>query len=239
MRVRRLLLILAAGLLAGGCSVQGVSIGPAAVEQTGGDVRTATTTNSHDGPVSRVEIVSDAGDVDLHAGAAAGARVGRTARWTGPEPEVTEALDGDVLRITVHCPSPAETCSVGLAVEVPAATATRVQLGAGSIAVTGLTGAHSLSTAAGSVAGTGLGAEKTSARAAAGDVDLTFSGAPAQVEAESTAGNVTVLVPVGPVYRVDARTTVGRVDVRVADDPGADAVITARSTTGDVTVAHA
>jgi DUF4097 and DUF4098 domain-containing protein YvlB len=59
------------------------------------------------------------------------------------------------------------------------------------------------------------------------------------VEAESTAGNVTVLVPVGPVYRVDAGTTVGRVDVRVADDPGADAVITAHSTTGDVTVAHA
>jgi hypothetical protein len=238
MRVRRPLLLLAAGLLAGGCSVQGVSTGPAAAEQTGGNVTTAKTTNSYDGPVSRVEIESDAGDVDLHAGATAGATADRTARWTGPEPEVTETLDAGVLQITVNCPSPSETCSVDLAVAVPAATATRAQLGAGDIAVAGLTGAHSLSTASGSVSGTGLGAEDTSARTAAGDVDLTFSGAPSQVEAESTAGDVTILVPVGPAYRVDARTTVGHVDVQVADDPGADAVITVRSTAGDVTVAH-
>jgi hypothetical protein len=77
-----------------------------------------------------------------------------------------------------------------------------------------------------------------SAHSTAGDVELTFTAPPSAVIAESTAGDVGVLVPIGPVYRVDAGTTAGSVEVGVADDPGADATISAHSTAGDVRVAH-
>ena len=60
-----------------------------------------------------------------------------------------------------------------------------------------------------------------SAHSTAGDVELTFTAPPSAVVAESTAGDVGVLVPIGPVYRVDAGTTAGSVEVGVADDPGA------------------
>ncbi|MCW0215371.1 MAG: DUF4097 domain-containing protein [Pseudonocardia sp.] len=245
MTARRLLLLTLGLLLVAGCSVQGLSVGSASGSRDGsrngeqdGDVTTRRTSATHDGPVSRVEVESDSGDVDLRPGADGTATVTRTARWTGPEPDVAESLDGGVLRITVTCPSPAEVCSVDLAVTAPAATAARTQVGAGDIAVAGLTGTHDLSTASGSVEGTGLGVGAVSARTAAGDVGLTFADAPPQVEAESTAGDVTVRVPAGAAYRVDARTTVGEVEVGIPDDPAATARITARSTAGDVTVSR-
>lgn len=225
-------------LLAGcGATVQIGPGGSTGSTSTGsGDVRTESGVQDHPGTVSRVEIDSDAGDVVLRPGG--DARVEHTFRWTGTKPELTESLDGDVLRITARCPRPQERCETDLTVTVPGTVAARTRLAAGDVQVDGLTGTQDHQTAAGSVRAEDVGSEgaDVSARSTAGDVEVRLSRPPRTVDVGSTAGNVRLVLPVGPVYRVDARSTVGEVRVDVARDPGAAISIRARSTAGDVTV---
>ncbi|GAA4680910.1 hypothetical protein GCM10023215_13030 [Pseudonocardia yuanmonensis] len=234
-RVSRLLLPAVLATLLAGCGDATLTT------DTGsgtGDPGTESGTDRHEGLVRRVEIVSDAGDVTLRSGPEGSATVDHELRWTGPRPELTQQRSADVLRITARCPEPGERCETRLTVTVPATAAAGVELGAGDVIVEGLTGAQELRTASGGITGSGLAGPRVSALSTAGDVELTFGTPPAAVVAESTAGDVGVLVPVGPVYRVDAGTAAGSVEVEVADDPGADATISAHSTAGDVRVAH-
>lgn len=194
-------------------------------------------TDRIDGAVTRVEIDSDAGALRLAAGEQAS--VEQDLLWTGDaRPQVEHRLDGDVLRITVRCPDDGrERCQAGLVVTVPAAASARADLAAGGIDVAGITGEQELRSSAGAVRGSGLGPGAVTASSSAGGVELGFAAAAPDVTAESTAGSVTVRVPVGPVYDVSAETTAGSTDVGVPDQPGADHRITARSTAGSVTVA--
>lgn len=238
-RASRLVLLPVLAVLLAGCG--GVTLTTDTGSDPGGSSAEATSergTNRHDGAVGRVEVVSDAGDVTLRPGPAGTATVDHETRWTGPRPELTQELVGDVLRINAHCPEPGERCETRLTLTVPAAAASSVDLGAGDVLVEDVTGAHELRTAGGDVTGSGLAGPRVSAASSAGDVALSFAAPPAAVVAESTAGDVDVVVPIGPVYRVDAGTTVGSVEVGVADDPGADATISAHSTAGDVRVTH-
>lgn len=234
-RASRLVLLPVLGVLLAGCGGVTLTTGS---EPAGGEVTTERGTDRHAGAVGRVEIVSDAGDVTLRPGPEGSATVDHERRWTGPRPELTQELVGDVLRITARCPEPGERCETRLTVTVPAAAGSSVDLGAGDVLVEGLTGAHELRTAGGDVTGSGLAGPRVSGTSTAGDVALGFAAPPAAVVAESTAGDVDVVVPIGPVYRVDAGTTAGSVEVGVADDPGADATISAHSTAGDVRVTH-
>ncbi|WP_433502104.1 DUF4097 family beta strand repeat-containing protein [Pseudonocardia halophobica] len=238
-RAPRLVLLPVLAVLLAGCG--GVTLTTDTGSDPGGSPGEAIPergTDRHDGAVARVEIVSDSGDVTLRSGAEGSATVDHEMRWTGPRPELTQELAGDVLRITARCPEPGERCETRLTVTAPAAAASSVDLAAGDVRVDGLTGAHDLRTAGGDVTGSGLAGPRVSATSTAGDVALGFAAPPAAVVAESTAGDVEVVVPIGPVYRVDAGTTVGSVEVGVADDPGADATISAHSTAGDVRVTH-
>ncbi|WP_125911487.1 MULTISPECIES: DUF4097 family beta strand repeat-containing protein [Pseudonocardia] len=189
-----------------------------------------------DGAVSRVEIDSDAGSVRLVAGAESS--VAQDLRWTGDaKPQVDHRLDGDILRITARCPgSGTDRCQAGLVVTVPAEASSRVELSAGGIEVSGLTGEQDVRTSAGGVTGTGLGPGSVTASSTAGEVDLRFAEAPPEVDAESTAGAVEIRVPIGPAYWVTAETTAGSSTVEVPDQPGADHRINARSTAGSVSV---
>ncbi|MEU6701711.1 hypothetical protein [Pseudonocardia sp. NPDC046786] len=189
-----------------------------------------------DGAVARVEIDSDAGPVRLVAGAESS--VEQDLRWTGDaRPQVEHRLDGDVLRISARCPnSGGERCQAGLVVTVPAEASSRVELSAGGIEISGLTGEQDVRTSAGEVTGTGLGPGSVTASSSAGGVDLRFAEAAPEVTAESTAGQVDVRLPIGPAYWVTAETTAGSSTVEVPDQPGADHRVIARSTAGSVSV---
>lgn len=215
-----------AGLLLAGCG--GISLpGGAQETERGSDTF---------GAVSRVEVEARAGTIQVRPGADGSARVDRFLRWSGDaRPQLTQEVRGDVLHVEATCPNE-RGCDTELVLTVPAASAVRADLGAGNVAVTGLSGAQDLSTGAGNVAGTNLGAAPVRATTPAGNVDLGFAAAPPTVEAESSAGNVTVRVPVGPVYEVDARSSVGNTRVEVPDTPGADHRITATSSAGNVSV---
>ena len=218
------MVVAAASLLVAGCGGSGPE-------------QRESTTDRVDGTVSRVEVDSDAGDLRLVAGDEAS--VEQDLRWTGEaKPEVEHRLEGGVLTVTARCPDDGgERCQAGLVITVPASAESRVELSAGGIEVSGLTGDQDLQTSAGGVRGSGLGPGSVGARSSAGTVDLAFADAAPDVHAESSAGSVDVRVPVGPVYHVTAETTAGSTDIEVPDQPGADHRITARSTAGSVSVA--
>ncbi|MDN5919216.1 MAG: DUF4097 domain-containing protein [Pseudonocardia sp.] len=191
------------------------------------------------GAVDRVEIEAEAGSVDLRPGPDGSAQVQRTLRWSGEaKPEFTQSVSGNTLTITARCPDDDERCTTDLVVTVPAATSTRTDVTAGDIDVDDLTGAQDLTATAGRISGTGLGAAPVTARATTGQVSLRFAAAPPTVDAEASTGNVDVRVPAGPAYQVQAQVQTGNSRVEVADTPGAEHRISARSTTGNVSVTN-
>ncbi|TCK24676.1 DUF4097 family beta strand repeat-containing protein [Pseudonocardia endophytica] len=218
----------AAGLLLAGCG--SVSLVPGSPDQSerGGDDVAA---------VKRVEVESRSGTIQVRPGADGSSRVDRVLEWSGDvKPTLTQEVRGDTLHVVADCPDGSDDCNVELVITVPAATAVKADLGAGNVAVTGLTGEQELSSGAGNVGGVNLGAAPVKATTPAGNVDLSFAAAPPTVDAQSSAGNVTVRVPTGPVYEVDTGSTVGNVRVEVPDTPGADHRISARSSAGNVSV---
>ena len=217
----------AAGLLLAGCG--GVSLpGGGDRSERGGD---------DFGAVSRVEVEAGSGTIQVRPGADGSARVDRFLRWSGDaKPQLTQEVRGDVLHVAATCPDDGEDCVTELVLTVPAATAVKADLGAGNVAVTGLSGEQDLSSGAGNVAGIDLGAAPVKATTPAGNVDVGFASAPPTVDAQSSAGNVTVRVPTGPAYDVDATSSVGNARVEVPDTPGADHRISARSSAGNVSV---
>lgn len=191
------------------------------------------------GAVSRVEIDADVGSVSLRPGPEGSAQVQRTLRWSGDrKPVFTQSMSGTTLTITARCPDGDDRCSTDLVVTVPPAASARTSVTSGDIAVDDLTGVLDLTTATGRITGGGLGAAPVTARARTGQVALRFVAAPLTVEAEATTGNVDVRVPVGPVYAVAAQVQTGNSRVEVADTPGAEHRISARSATGNVSVTH-
>jgi len=211
------------GLLLAGC---GASLGPSESERG----------TERFGAVSRVEVEARAGTIQVRPGPDGSSQVDRFLKWNGDaKPQLTQEVRGDVLHVVATCPNDNQ-CSAELVLTVPAASAVRADLGAGNVAVTGLSGAQDLSSSAGNVAGTGLGAAPVVAKTPAGNVDLTFAAAPPTVDADSSAGNVTVRLPVGPVYDVDATSSAGNARVEVAATPGAEHRIKAHSSAGNVSV---
>lgn len=191
------------------------------------------------GAVDRVVIDADAGSVSLRPGPEGSAQVQRTLRWRGEQkPEFTQTVTGTTLTVTARCPDEDDRCSTDLVVTVPPATSSRTSVTAGDIAVDDLTGAQDLTATTGRVGGRGLGAVPVTARTTTGQVSLRFAAPPPTVDAEATTGNVDVRVPVGPVYAVAAQARTGTSRVEVADTPGAQNRISARSTTGNVSVTH-
>lgn len=217
-----------AGLLLAGCGSLSLPGGGADQSERGSDAF---------GAVTRVDVEARSGTIQVRAGADGSARVDRFLTWSGDaKPQLTQEVRDDVLRVVATCPDGNRECNTELILTVPAATAVKADVGAGNVAVTGLSGEQDLSSGAGNVAGTDLGAAPVKATTPAGNVDLGFAAAPPTVDAQSSAGNVTVRVPTGPVYQVDAQSSAGNARVEVPDTPGADHTITARSSAGNVSV---
>lgn len=226
-------------VLAAGCgSVQvlGGAGGTPAAPDDGDALRTETTTRVHEG-VARLVVDIDAGDVSLRAGDGGFAAVTSAVRWTGTRPEVTQTVDGNTLTVTARCPdrTGVERCEVDLTVDLPPSAPSDLQVGAGDITGTDVTGEHVWNSSAGDVTAVELGAAAVRARSGAGDVDLAFAAVPLSVDAETVAGEVLVTVPDDAGYAVDARSGAGETVVEVPTDPGG-ASIAAFSSAGDVTV---
>jgi hypothetical protein len=208
-----------------------------------------------DGPIDRVDIDLDAGEVMLVGHEGEGVLGTVTSRWTDQPPEVVHYVQDGVLHVLGRCDAYAVPCLVDVSLTVPPGADVRVDTDVGSVTVRAIDGDVEVSTLDGDVEaraiGGGLfvesgggdirGEELTGAlvdaRTMDGDVSLSLTTAPSRVVGRTASGDVHIRVPDGT-YRVEADAQGGEVEIASAilQDTSADAVIVAESASGDVHV---
>ncbi|WTW97764.1 DUF4097 family beta strand repeat-containing protein [Streptomycetaceae bacterium NBC_01309] len=185
--------------------------------------------------VGKISVVTTAGKVTVTEKDISQVKVTEKWNWEGgTEPTTSHKVDNGTVDLAYKCGN--NDCWVSYDVEVPRGTGTHVETDAGEVRLTGLSGDLDVSTGAGKIDGDGLTAKQATARTTAGSLDLTFSAAPANVDAKTTAGRATVRVPAGQAYDVDVEATVGDTDVNVTKDAGAASKIKVRTTAGQARV---
>lgn len=196
-----------------------------------------------------------AGDVTVVAGPDLGIDV--ELRWhsNDDEPRIVSEEIGTVATKTWSCRG-TRGCTVDLTVTVPDDLASLdLDLDAGSIVLTDLTGELSVDLDAGdieirghqgdvdvlldagSLDATNLVSDDVRAVVDAGDLDVTIAERPESVSLEADAGDIDLVVPAGA-YAIDARATVGNVniDASITDDGNADASIRADADVGSIRI---
>ena len=175
----------------------------------------------------------------------------------GRAPTLTVTTSGGVTTISGGCPSRwIGFCSVDLTVRLPATLPLNVVAQNGRISATSLIGALDLETTNGAILTWGSrgdlelrttngaievrdsGSRRVTATTSNGRSELSFQGPPSFAQVRSTNGAITVRLPSdGTSYRVDARTTNGKIESRsVPSDPSSRRSITAVTTNGTVTI---
>jgi hypothetical protein len=111
--------------------------------------------------------------------------------------------------------------------------------GSGDITASGLTGGLvRVSNGSGNIDVTGLAATDVVGGENSGDITLTFTRAPRRVSVENGSGNITLVLPRGPSYQVDARSSSGNVGIGVKTRPSAPYAITAINGSGDISISY-
>lgn len=229
-------------LLAGACSV---SVGP---------LQHRTSSYSAAGPLQVLIVHAHVGNVHV-TGGAPGSKVTVTERLTFRKtaPVTTHRAAARALTLNSACPS-LETCSVSYDIRVPRTMAVRITNNVGTIRLESLSGPatagtsagtielHSVSGpivatgSAGSITGEDVSSSRTTVRVTTGRIKITFSASPATVRATTSAGLILLRVPGGTQYAVQASTTVGAIKIGVPRSGTSPHVITARATTGSITI---
>lgn len=170
----------------------------------------------------------------------------------GKDPEVTWTMKDDRLVLRTRCSGVVANCSAKHRIEVPRATAVKVENTDGSVRASGFTEALGIRTKDGSVRVddcTGpldlrsddgsLRADVTSRRVTArtqdGSVDLRLGAVPDRVSADSEDGSVTLTLPSAG-YRVSTRTGDGSAHVSVPRDEHSAHQVSATTGDGNITV---
>lgn len=116
----------------------------------------------------------------------------------------------------------------------------RLSDGSGDITASGISGdSVVLDDTAGDITVTGLAGNTVTGSAKSGNVTLTFTKVPRRVEINDTAGDITLVLPPGPVfYEVSAQATSGDISIAVKRRTSSPYVITARTGSGNVTIKY-
>jgi len=210
-------------------------------------------------PVTRLVTDTGTGDVTVHIGAPGQPTVVRsTLRWSFHRPTLTTTPVGGVLTLRTSCTGGwiGPDCSVDLDVTVPPGSdldlssgtgtvtadapgsAVSARTGTGDVQISGVgPGPVKASTGTGDVTVRGAGtAASVEAATSTGDVKIDLTGIPSSVSARTATGDIDITVPGGTGYHVVAGTRTGEVDDRLPRDDTSTHLITARSSTGDVTL---
>lgn len=178
------------------------------------------------------------------------------------EPFAEERWEEEGFYAEASCPDqgmadwPAGECVITYNVSLPGETPVMLDTTSGTQDVQGLTGdvalwstggqigAYELTgtlearTSGGSVRGEQLETTTTEVRSGAGSVHLDYSVPPEEVQVQTTGGQVTVTLPEGTAYRVEASSGTGTVQVDVEEADDAEHVIEVGSTGGDIRITH-
>ncbi|MGY0232828.1 DUF4097 family beta strand repeat-containing protein [Longispora urticae] len=185
--------------------------------------------------VTKLDIQGQAGAVTVRAGTGS-IKVKEILRFNGNKPKATHAVVDGTLKLVDEGCSGVRNCGVEYEVTVPASLAVTVKTSAGPVDATGLTGDVSLATNAGSVEAVSMGTKKLKIRSDAGRIRAEFTVVPDDVDVQTSAGSVTVAVPSGTAYAVDARTSAGSRDITVQTDPASTHKIKAETSAGKIEV---
>lgn len=173
--------------------------------------------------------------------------------------EVSHSVDDGTLVVTGSCSRGFWLidwggCSTHVTLRLPSDVEVVAHSSAGRVTASGLTGAADLRSSAGRVevadhtgplrarssAGrvevTGLTSDDAEVSSQAGSVDVQTLEPPRRLDVSSSAGSVTVTLPDGVAYAVDAETSAGSTSVEVPTDPSSEYQVNARSSAGSVTV---
>jgi hypothetical protein len=113
----------------------------------------------------------------------------------------------------------------------------RLDNNTGDIQAAGITGDTRLKDSFGAILVTGLAAADVLASNNTGDIYLTFTKVPRQVNVTDSFGSVTLVLPPGPAaYRVQTQNSFGSTTVSVPRSPSARNAITVHNNSGDITI---
>jgi hypothetical protein len=144
-------------------------------------------------------------------------------------PATSHRVTGTTLVVTdPGCPKPAG-CEVTFTIRVPVATAVSIHTDVGNVRVRDLTGDLTVESAVGDIDATALGGKSVLAQTGTGSVHLRFSGVPDRVDARVSVGEVDIRLPRSAKYAVDCT---GYSEVSVDRDDLSPHRITARSPLG-------
>lgn len=109
----------------------------------------------------------------------------------------------------------------------------------GSIEVHDVGGSLRLESSSGDLEGQGLTATSVTTESSSGSVDLDFAEAPLSVDAKASSGDVSIRIPSGDEsYKVDTDTSSGDESANVKIDPNSPRTLTAKTSSGDVTIEY-
>lgn len=207
-----------------------------------------------DGPIDRVVVEVDAGDVELRANDGKGGLVDVELSCRTAVPPVDVFLDGTTLHVILDAGNGASACDGAFEIAVPGQADADLRTGSGDIAVEAvdgdlealtydgdiflkdLAGAMDLTAVSGDVTATGLESTDCTIAAGAGRVEATFESVPTSVDVEIANGNAVLKVP-SSTYRIEAEVEDGQVEVSgLVEQPAADSEIWVAVATGDINI---
>jgi hypothetical protein len=192
-------------------------------------------------PVTSLKIDNPVGNTQIEGTDATTVSVTEKLSYTDTPPQTNHSITGGQLTLNYTCPSGAvdtnvNACGVTYIVSVPRRIVVQIDGKVGTTTLAGLAGQMTLTSSTGSIDATGLTSGAVTASASAGAITLGFTAPPTTVDAQARVGSITVQLPAGTAYAVDAGSQVGSVDVTVQRDPGSAHRVTAHSQVGAVTV---
>jgi len=223
------------------------------VNVSAGPLQHRTRSYSVTGPVQALVVDAHVGGVRVTGGGSARISVTEHISFRHTVPVTTHRAAAGTLTLDSNCPA-GETCAVAYDITVPRPLTVRVSDAVGTIRLSSLSGqvtAHTdagdvdlasmsgpinITGMAGSILGQNVSSSSASLHVTAGTINATFSAAPATLLATATAGSVTLRVPGGVPYAVDASASVGSTQVSVIRSDASPHAITAWTTTGSVTI---
>jgi Putative adhesin len=206
---------------------------------------------------SKLAVNLDGGSISVRAATSGRGSLTGVVHYSLVRPTVTESGSGTA-EFGLHCPDLAgiADCGLNVTASVPKRMPLSVSTGGGSVTAVGLTGVASLSTSGGditaadvagpltvssgggSIQATGVTAANVSAQTAGGDVDITFTKVPLNVQVETGGGNITIILPRGNThYHVTASSGGGNASYpTIPLDTSSPNVITANTAGGNISI---
>jgi hypothetical protein len=221
--------------------------------------RTETQHQVYRAQLTNITIEVDTGDVTLMPGESGVVDVERRLFWSYEKPIVEERWDGRTLRVSSDCPGWFQLgpgCGVDYTLQVPEGVSVRAHTSTGDVSVrnidgdlhlttstgditvTDAAGALQLRTSTGDIRASNVTSETVDASTSTGNITLDLSAAPRTVAAQTSTGDIRVIVPDGDSYQVQAETSTGDTRISVRQDDAASRSIVARASTGDIDISY-